>query len=321
MFRTLRALRIWAAIAAIVLLGCDKSPDEVNPRPAPEKPATKTAQPEKPHPVGSKKGLGWKVTKNGRTLYLIGSVHVGVPALYPLPKSFDAAFDEASILVEEIDLFVAKRPENIAMMTKMASFEPGQTLNGQLSAEVQKLFANSPATRQFGPAAQNLRPLFLSVAITMQALESEGYLANLGIDQHFADRAEKRGMKYQAIETVESQLEALSGLPDKTQELMLKDTLEQLPSLERDIEKTLQAWSKGDEAAVESVMMESMRKSEFRPVYQALFLDRNEKMGKAVLSYLATAPVEFVVLGSGHLVGKDGLIHTLKDQGVTVERL
>lgn len=322
MFCSFRAGASWASIAILLFVGCDKSPDEVNPRPAAERAATKAPRAQQPRvDAPPNRGLGWKLSKNGKSLYLVGSVHVGTPDLYPLPASFDEAFGKARILVEEIDLFLAKRPENIALMTQLAAFEPGKTLDEQLSSEVQELFAKSPATQKFGASAQNLRPWFLSVAITMQVLESEGYLASLGIDQHFADRAEKTGMRYEAIETVESQLKALAELPEATQQLMLKDTLQQLPSLETDIRRTLHAWKKGDEQAVEDVMMESMRKPEYRPVYEALFLNRNEKMTKAVLSYLATPTVEFVVLGSGHLVGQDGLIHTLQDRGVTVERL
>src|SRR5690606_12762572 len=131
-------------------------------------------------------GLAWQASRGQRHLFLVGSLHVGTEGLYPLPQAITDAFDEADVLVAEIDLFAAKRPENIALMTQSASYGAGETLDQHLRPEVRELFRKSPLAARFGPAAQNLRPWFLSVAATMQTLESAGYLSSLGIDQHFA---------------------------------------------------------------------------------------------------------------------------------------
>lgn len=328
-FRTLARTSSCVLLLGSLSLGCEH---KVNEAPAAKKPSAASPAkanantnaenaPQKPAKTKESRGLAWKLESKGRTLYLVGSVHVGTPDLYPMPTAIDAAFEDSTILVEEIDIFESKRPEKLAFMAQAAAYTPGDTLDKHLSPEVAALYEKSPSAALFGPAGQTLRPWFLSIAITMQALESKGYLASLGIDQHFADRAKNKEMKYEALETVESQLAALSGLPEKTQELMLKDTLEQMPKLTYDIEKTLKAWRAGDDKTVESIMMDSMRKPEYRPVYDALFLRRNENMKKAIDRYLSTKATEFVVVGSGHLLGPDGLVKTLAAEGRTIERL
>jgi uncharacterized protein YbaP (TraB family) len=206
-------------------------------------------------------------------------------------------------------------------MTQAAAYKPGDSLSAHLTPDVALLYEKSAAAALFGPAGQTLRPWFLSIAVTMQELESKGYLSALGLDQHFADRADQKSMKYEAIETVESQLKALSDLPEATQSLMLKDTLEQLPELTHDIDKTLAAWRAGDAKQVEAIMMESMQQEEYKPVYDALFVNRNKEMHKAILKYLATPKTEFVVLGAGHLVGKDGLVQSLQGEGRELKQL
>ena len=41
----------------------------------------------------------WKVTgKTGGTAYLLGSIHVATPDMYPLPKEIDEAFEASKVL-------------------------------------------------------------------------------------------------------------------------------------------------------------------------------------------------------------------------------
>ena len=48
--------------------------------------------------------FAWKATGKGGVVYLIGSIHVMTPDFYPLNPALEAAFKEADLLVEEVDM-------------------------------------------------------------------------------------------------------------------------------------------------------------------------------------------------------------------------
>src|SRR2546425_6023787 len=50
------------------------------------------------------KTFAWKVTGKGGVVYLVGSVHLLSKDFYPLHPAFDAAYKDADLLVEEVDM-------------------------------------------------------------------------------------------------------------------------------------------------------------------------------------------------------------------------
>src|SRR6186997_2964319 len=48
--------------------------------------------------------FGWKASGKGGVIYLIGSIHVMTPDFYPLNPALEAAFKDADLLVEEVDM-------------------------------------------------------------------------------------------------------------------------------------------------------------------------------------------------------------------------
>jgi hypothetical protein len=48
--------------------------------------------------------FAWRVPGDPGTVYLLGSIHVGKPDLYPLPQPIEQAFAGSAELVEEIDM-------------------------------------------------------------------------------------------------------------------------------------------------------------------------------------------------------------------------
>src|SRR5437879_297558 len=57
-----------------------------------------------PAPAPARKALFWTATAENNVVYLLGSVHVGSRAMYPLAPEIEAAFERSTVLIEEIDL-------------------------------------------------------------------------------------------------------------------------------------------------------------------------------------------------------------------------
>jgi uncharacterized protein YbaP (TraB family) len=50
------------------------------------------------------KTFAWKATGKGGVVYLVGSVHLLSKDFYPLNPAIDAAYKDADLLVEEVDM-------------------------------------------------------------------------------------------------------------------------------------------------------------------------------------------------------------------------
>jgi uncharacterized protein len=77
----------------------------------------------------------------------------------------------------------------------------------------------------------------------------------------------------------------------------------------------------GDAQKIDEVLMDTFRQKEFEPAYQALILNRNQKMKALIENYLKTPEVEFVLVGAAHLVGDKGLVSTLSQKKQQVSQL
>ncbi len=75
----------------------------------------------------------WKVTSKKATVYLLGSIHLCDPSMYPLDPTIVGAFERSDALVLEIDLSPANQMKTAGLMLQKAQFTPPQTLETSLS--------------------------------------------------------------------------------------------------------------------------------------------------------------------------------------------
>jgi uncharacterized protein YbaP (TraB family) len=165
------------------------------------------------------------------------------------------------------------------------------------------------------------KPWFL--AITLVALESLklGFDPNLGIDKYFLSKAEG-GKKILELESLDDQLDLLSGFSGKDQELFLLYTLKDSKVMEQELSQLTRAWTSGDTKATESILTRSISENErLSFIMEKLVYERNRKMASKIEDFLRTRETYFVVVGAGHLVGDRGIIEILKAKGYLVEQL
>ena len=82
------------------------------------------------------------------------------------------------------------------------------------------------------------------------------------------------------------------------------------------------AWSGGDAKAVAEILNGSLRdRPELDGMVRSFINERNGKMLQKITEYLEGDRPLFIVVGSGHLVGGDGLIAQLRKRGFAVRQL
>jgi len=269
----------------------------------------------------SQKGFLWKVQSKTGTAYILGSIHAYKSELFPLPKKMEDAFDKSDALAVEANINEIK-PDSMMTMINGAFYQDRSTLEKHLSKEtyemtVQKLNEIGLPLELF----QNTKPWFVALNVTSMELQKLGLDPEYGIDKYFLKKAENK-KKIVELESIDYQINLLSGFSDAEQELFLVSAFRDLELLKGEINEILKAWNTGDTKTMESFVSKSLQDDPgMLPIYRKLVFERNKNMVSRIEGYLRTNEQYFVVVGAAHLVGKDEIIEILKKKGYLVEQL
>ena len=139
-----------------------------------------------------------------------------------------------------------------------------------------------------------------------------------GVDLHFINKTGTKRLV--GIESVESHFNFLSGLSDELQEKLLISSTEDAAELQESIVKRLVAyWTSGDIEKLESLTRESSHMPE--EVKKVMETDRNPHMADVAEQFLKGGEQAFLVVGVGHMTGKDGIVSILQKRGYKVEQV
>jgi uncharacterized protein YbaP (TraB family) len=267
-----------------------------------------------PGPAEQNKTFLWRVSSPTATIHLLGSIHLATPDLYPLDPCIEAAFQAARRLVLEIPMDPASQVRAAERLARAGTYPPGDSLDLHLDRET--LEALHQRLQQSGVSYSTLRsqrPWLVALVLSLGEMQRLGFRPELGIDLHFATKAQ--GQKpVLGLETVDEQVAMFTGMSDAQQEQMLQDALARLDEVGDLLRKALAAWRAGDADGVYEVLIAPMRAA-FPGIYQPLVADRNRRMAEAIEGLLRGSGITFVVVGSGHLGGPDGILQHLRAKG------
>jgi uncharacterized protein YbaP (TraB family) len=242
----------------------------------------------------------WKLSSETSSVYLLGSIHVGTPDMYPLPKTIEDAFAASSILLVET-YSKGSDPASDAtekLLEERAFYPRNDSLWKHVSKEVRRRlteFCKKNHLFQKGDMRlkdlARIRPWAVALFVDVAPALTSGMEPDLGVDHHFIEEAEHAGSpkRILPIETGESQARLLSGFPDEVQVKWLESKL-------------------GIDADVDAVQ-------------RAMVPDRNVHMADVAEQFLKGREQAFMVVGSAHVGGDQGIVHLLELRGYKAEQV
>jgi hypothetical protein len=282
--------------------------------------AQTTAAPVASAPAAAAQGKSfiWTIERDGRVGWLVGSLHLLTPDFYPLPDAMESAFSRADTLVEEVDTSEASDPALAALVLAKGLYPAGTTLSTQVSEETLARLRSwlMSAGLTVAPFEQ-MKPWMIALTLQTLALQRLGFDPALGLDRYFRDASIETGKGFIALETAAEQIDFLDALSPRTQDLMLRESIESSDTDMSEITTIANAWRDGDVETVEQYALGTL--ADAPEVYRSLLVDRNHRWMPAIESCVRTRRC-FIVVGAAHLVGPDGLVTLLRDQGYTVSQ-
>ena len=259
----------------------------------------------------------WHASKDGRNLWVLGSIHVGLDSFYPLPASIEEAWQQADILIVEADLHTISDQDN-QQIAQLSQLPAGDRLANHLSPSQYKALLKQAKAYGLPEASLSpLRPWVAAITLMQQALARAGYQADLGVDEHFNTLAGRTGMPVRGLERVPEQFAYLASMGDLEDDF-LQSTLEQIGTLQQEVPKLLQAWQDGDGSALQRLLSEEQGSPALQELMERRLLkERNHNWIPKLLAM--PEKNKFLVVGALHLYGPDGVLNLLRQQGYKVQ--
>ncbi|MBX3598973.1 MAG: TraB/GumN family protein [Rubrivivax sp.] len=262
------------------------------------------------------RGLLWRLTRDGRSSWLYGTLHVGRPAWQRAGPKLAAALRASDVLALELD------PGDPAVAEALASLPHGPPLPEALQQRLQRAYDRAC----LAPVAlAALHPVMQ--ATTLLLLEARW----LGLDPAYAQetllaaRARAAGKRIVALESAAQQQAVLVPAdPDEARELV-GQTLQQLEdaSGRRVLQRLAEAWERGDLAALEDYgrWCECADSEAEREFLRRLNDERNGPLADGIAALHARGQRVFAAVGALHMTGPQALPALLAARGFRVERV
>lgn len=273
-------------------------------------------------PTHSGKSFLWKVGSGLKPSYILGSLHFAKPQMYPLAPIIDESFDASDVLVVEINILAQDPVKMQMLLTENGTYPYGESLEKNLSNRTLSLLNDKLASLNIDISAVNgYKPWYLALNLVTMDLLRLGFNPMYGIDLHFMKKAQGNKAVDQ-LESLRYQIDLFNDLSAHEQELFLLSTLIDLEIAEKEVDSMTEAWETGDINRISSILGESLeRNPELAPIYDKVIYKRNYEMADKIASLLQSGRSYFFIIGSAHLVGKEGIIELLKEKGYSLEQL
>lgn len=265
------------------------------------------------------KSFLWKVDSHQNSLYILGSIHLLNKEAYPLKQSIENAFEQTNKLVLEIDLRSANSDKVQQLMLQKGASTEGTFLHQNVSKETYESVATR--AKELGidiRLLNSFKPWIVATTMAAVKLQQLGFDSKLGIDRYFADRAIRSNKPIGGLETAEFQLGLFDQFSAKEQELLLRQSMNEMDHLERNVAEIVRAWKSGDVGSLEKHLLAGMR--DYPEIHQKVIEDRNRRWLPQIEGMLSRGENALIVVGAAHLVGTNGVIQLLKSRGYRVEQ-
>jgi hypothetical protein len=267
----------------------------------------------------------WRVARadgSGGSAHLLGTLHVAQDAF-----AFDPAIESALATDDALVLEVA--PDELApgavqqLIQRLGPLPEGQTLRDVVQPRTLAAVEREFATR--GIALEpwlGWEPWVVALALAGDAIESEGYAREHGVERQLLTRGRPGGsvQPVRGLETAELQIARLDALSAETQELLLADAVAKRRG-ESSLAAISDAWRRGDLRAIEREIFSKLRGRGAEEFFEAIYYARNREFAAAIERLLDEGGRWFVAVGAAHMVGDAGIPRLLEARGLRVERV
>lgn len=271
------------------------------------------------------RGALFKVTANGHTMHLFGTMHVGLPQFFPLEPRITEAVARASTLALELD----PDQSSFSMMRslrKHGMLGLGDDCYASLPRAQRERLERLERKGGLDPAAAaQYKPALLATILSLSAYQNLGYRPDLSTDKFLAKLARSGKARVLELESLDSQLALLDTLSRADQLRFLEETMSAIDSgaQQREARVVVDAWGSADQQALDKMAAGLAADTTLSGKFarEVLVDGRNGALADKLAQLLANEENTVAAVGVLHLLGERGIPALLRARGLTVERV
>ncbi len=267
----------------------------------------------------SNHGYLWRISKNGRTSYLYGTIHVGKPDwIFPGPV-VSAALRETDSMALELDVM---DPDMRTRLQKGLESLRGNALPETLQKSMKQLADKLCVSYE---ALSRLPPEIQIAELNIADSRWDGLDASYAIDAFLAAIGHKANKNMVSLETPEFQVSLLLMGSAQETASVVQDGIDEIQTqrARKMLKRVADAWEHGDYATMEHFedWCECLKTDVERTMMKRMLDDRNPAMAERIDALHQGGKQVFAAVGSLHMFGPYGLPLLMEKRGYKVERV
>lgn len=274
--------------------------------------------------VAPRRGALYRITRNGETSYLFGTIHVGKQGFFPLEPQVTRALADSKSLVIELDIR-ENQPFQLAL-DKHGSYPAGDSVVHHIAPDtLQRLMQALAKAGLSLQTVERYKPWLIANMLVGMELERNGFERSQAVEYFLLDAAQKQDKSVHELESADYQLALFDTLDDAQQETYLRENLADLDdgAALKKSEDLIGAWSTADAPRIRAVLHELTTGDSVSANFMQNMLlgKRNPEMASSIEQIMQSGQVAFVGVGLLHLIGDNGVPQLLRRRGYEVEKL
>jgi len=255
------------------------------------------------------------------TIYLFGTIHVRPTGADWGGANAHAALAASTDVWTEIEMTPEADARGAALAQQLGQAPADHPLSSYLTPDQNARLHTLEQQLGVSPAVlDQMQPWRAALVLTFLPIIRAGYDPASGVDRDIDAYGDAHGLHMHGFETIDQQIGFIAGLGPDLQRQMLLDSINEADEGAHMIAQMTTAWENGDLVTLERVVVSDMR-NEFPQLYNVLFKQRNAAWVEVLSQHMRGSGTEFVAVGAGHLLGRDGLVAQLRARGFNVQRV
>lgn len=258
----------------------------------------------------------WKATKGGQTIYVMGTIHLGV-SMNDLPPYVLEAVAESKSFYAEADV-ATTTPE---FVLSRARYSGGQTLDQFLPASSWEKLVQDMSGLIPADGLKTFKPWYVLNGLAMTPLAQDASITGR-LDEELIQFAKVSGVTVNYLETASLQfavLEAIAPVSILDAVIQQNDSLIEFQADQ--FSMTLGCYQNSDDACIENLIKPISEGGQFYTWQAELLLNQRHRTWMPQMIKASQSGATFIAVGVAHLFGEQGLVSLLKAQGFEVSRV
>jgi uncharacterized protein YbaP (TraB family) len=265
------------------------------------------------------RGFLWRISKDGHTSYLYGTIHVGkFDWVFPGPSVMKAISETDTVALELDDLDADIQNRMVKEMTAMHSAALPEALVKRMRQQADSACVSYNSIARLSPELQ-------ITTLTLMVGRGEGLDASYAIDGVLAGIGHGARKNMVSLETPELQLQMLQMRNQQETISFVQDGLDELESGRSRslLNRVSQVWANADytEMSHFNEWCECLDSEIEREVMRRLLDERNPDLANRIDALHGSGKQVFAAVGSLHMFGPIGLPVLMEKRGFKVERV